>query len=157
MQKLILALGVILLIVALGIVLLEQANLSAATQIQLSKTTTPASSYDPAQYGLPKTIAGYNVLAVLTPDNTACMVPESKRLVLQAAEPTVEGYLAASSGDILKELEKYGFNDKTKIEVMIVGPGTTLEEFLSENQKWNRQAQTYGCVRTGGPLVVPTP
>jgi hypothetical protein len=47
-------------------------------------------SYAPIRFGIPETIGGYRVLAVLTGDNFTCMKAEEKRLVLQSQQPTIE-------------------------------------------------------------------
>jgi hypothetical protein len=138
----------IFLLIALFVsVLTTVSNVEASYAIP-----TSLSPYDPAQDGLPATIAGYKVLAVSTPSNTACMLPGAKRVILQAPQQSVEGYLKDSRPDaITKDIEQYEIDRTTKWEVMIVGPGTTLEEFLGENSKWNRQGQNYGCTKSLPP------
>lgn len=115
--------------------------------INASAPSQASSPYDPAQYGLPESLGGYKVLAVLTPDNTACMPAESKRAILQATQGSISDYLKESdAGEIQNELKKLKANDPTMWEVMIVGPNTNLDDFISENQKWNDQVKQFGCV-----------
>lgn len=110
------------------------------------------SSYDPAQYGLPPSIGAYKLLAVLTPDNTACMPIQSKRVIAQATQGNVSDYLKeTNAGEIQDEIKRLKSNDPTRWEVMIVGPDANLGDLLSENQKWNDQAKQSGCV-TSGPV-----
>ena len=119
--------------------------------------TTP-STYDPSYYDLPPTIAGYKTFAVLTSDNTACMMPGEKRLVLQASQATVQGFL--SEGDytaIQHDLQQRGFSDFAQSNMEIVGPGTTLDQFLSENEKWNKASKEYGCVTSAPAPTFPNP
>jgi hypothetical protein len=159
MRRQTLILGTAALIAAIvGLLLFQQLDwASASGSAKLSPTA--ASSYDPARYGLPGTIAGYKVFAVLTSDNTACMMPGEKRLILQATQQSVEDFLKTSNGpDINTELVQKGFPAFARWGVQVVGPGTKLDEFLSENQKWNALMQKHGCVTTGPiPTMAPTP
>jgi hypothetical protein len=160
MRNVVVIIATALLVSALVMILFGRATLSSDTQA-LTQTMLPTiSPYDPAQYGIPITIAGYKVLAVLTPGNTACMLPGHKRLILQAGEQDVENFLKNSHpNDINTALVQYGLTDTASWEVQVVGPGTTLDGFLSENQKWNAQATSDGCVKLGpmGPTRTPTP
>src|SRR5689334_20636704 len=49
----------------------------------LTSTLAAFATYDPATYGIPYQIAGYQVLAVKSAQNTACMEPNTLSLVLQ--------------------------------------------------------------------------
>jgi hypothetical protein len=148
-------LGTATLIAAVvGLMLLRHLDwASANSNVKLSQTA--AGAYDPARYGLPSTIGGYQVLAVLTSDNNACMLPGEKVLVLEATQQSVEEYLRTSNiPDIKTELRQKGFPDFAQSGPQIVGPGTKLDEFLSEVKKSNAFAQQYGCV-TSGPAPTP--
>ena len=140
------------LLIAVGIALFSQG--SAIHFLHLSApvdrpTSTPINPYAPAYYGIPNTIAGYNVLAVLTSDNLACMLPGEKRLVLQANESTLEEYLAKSQPlSIQEELKRLGLTEMTA-GVEIAGPGSTLEQLVEEVNKWNQEATIRGCVQLG--------
>ncbi len=130
---------------------------STTIDTRATPTPTPPSPYDPARYGLPPTIAGYKTFAVLTTDNTACMMPGEKRLILQATQANVQDFLSASSkAAIQQDLQQRGFADFAQSNVQIVGPGTTLDQFLSENEKWNEDRKMHGCV-TSVPAVPITP
>ncbi len=105
--------------------------------------------YELAQQGLPSTIAGYKVLTVLTPDNTACMPLGEKRLVLQATQQSVQDFLRAINYATIKaDLELKGMAEYTKWSAAIVGPGTGLQDLLSENEKWNQERQKSGCTKS---------
>jgi hypothetical protein len=104
--------------------------------------------YEQAKQGLPDTIAGLRVLAVLTPGNTACLPPGEKRLVLQAAQPDIESYLGTSNyAAITADLNQKSIDEYVQWNVEIVGPGTTLDQFLGENERWNGQRQKSGCAQ----------
>ena len=158
----------ILLAIIVGLLLSRQLDLASASSGQASPTAatasekpsrTPASVYDPAYYGLPDTIAGYKVLAVLTSDNTACMPPGAKRLILQTTQPTVEEFLKTSDAAGIKaELEQKGFPEFAKWGVEIGGPDATFDKVVSENEDWNAFSRKYGCVTSGPPATsAPTP
>jgi hypothetical protein len=94
-----------------------------------------------AKYSLPAMVGGYEVLTILTSDNTACMMTGEKRLVLRATQPDVEDFLKDSRPEAIKlELEQHGLTAVARWGIEIVGPAVTLDEFLSNNQKWNNQS-----------------
>ena len=155
---------VLVLFLVLGIILVGLAPMIGALLLAGSSSPTspndlnlPA-TYDPAHYGLPPTIAGYKVLAVLTSDNTACMPPGTKRLVLQSSQPNVESYLAQSDpAAIERELERLGFADFYGGGIEIDGPASITQAFLSELKKWNDFSQKYGCVTSLPAATVLSP
>ena len=129
--------------------LLVLLSLGAPSAQAYSTTLPPAAPYLPAQYGLPDTIAGYKVLAVLTSDNTACMPPGAKRLILQTTQPTVEEFLETSDAAGIKaELEQKGFPEFAKWGVEIGGPDATFDKVVSENEDWNAFSRKYGCAQS---------
>ena len=154
--------GILFLIVIVDIIVFAQ--VSSTDSLFASDTPTPDaySSYAPVAYGLPDTIGGYKILAVRTLDNTACMLAGSYRLVLQAAEPTVEDFLGSTIGvdGIQQTLAQMDVPQPTRWELSFVGPGVTIELILSESEKWNAQFGDGNCVRLGGPAIIagtPTP
>ena len=119
--------------------------------LSLRGTMTPsvANPYDPAVHGVPETLAGYRVLAVLTPDNTACMPLGVGRLVLQADQDSLEEHLKVGQLiDIGKALEQHDLRPDQWV-IQVVGPGVTLEELIAENESWNEEAVRLGCVQIG--------
>lgn len=151
---------ILILIITLGISMLGLAFFSrdsSYTDLLNQNHSTLPSTYDPAHYGLPPTIVGYKTFAVLTSDNTACMMPGEKRLVLQTTQVNVQSFLSTSDyAAIKKDLQQRGFADFAQDNIQIVGPGTTLDQFLSENEKWNEDSKKYGCV-TSAPAAPLTP
>ncbi len=153
MRKVLLTLSIVC--VAFAVMFIGQSFSSSASQILGDKRASVPATYNPAQYGLPERIGGYKVLAVLTSDNTACMMPGEKRLILQADHSNVDDYLKNSDPEaVKKELEQRGLAEMAKWGFQIVGPGANLETILSEHQKWNEQAQKSGCVRFGPPPII---
>jgi hypothetical protein len=147
MRKSTVILGVVLGTFVISLILLGQVGLSARFGSLNQTGATPFNLYDPAYYGLPPTLAGYKVFAVLTPDNTACMLPGEKRLVLQATQPNVEEFLRTNNNAMItKELEEKGLSEYDKWGIQIVGPGVVLEEFLAENTKSTEFRRKFGCV-----------
>lgn len=111
--------------------------------------------FDPARFGLPARIDNYNVLAVLTPDNTACMLPGTKRVVLQTVPTNIFAIgKTEPAGSIEKELEQYGI-DSDGLQVQVVGPTVSARAFLEENRRWNEKARTSGCLRTRSADTIP--
>ena len=112
--------------------------------------------FDPKTYGLPDRIAGYNVLGVLTSENTACRPPGRKTLVLQTTDPTLEDYLKNSRpADVMQALAGLGLNT-IEWDFSVGGPSSTREQMIADVQAQNKEMEKYGCVSTGGP-VIPAP
>jgi hypothetical protein len=157
MYKLLLTSVAIMAAVAFAIVSFAQGTSSSGTRIHPDERASVPATFDPAQYGLPDTIGGYKVLAVLTSDNTACMMPGERRLILQATQPTVQDYLKDTHYDaIKKDLQERGLAEMAKWGEEIVGPGVNLKQVMSEQQRWNEHVQEYGCMRTQ-PILIATP
>ncbi len=139
MFKFKLALPVVLFVVLLVAIPNVQASPSVPTWM---------AQYEPMRQGLPPAIGGYKVFAVLTPDNTACMLTGEKRLVLQVTQPNVEEFLRTNNyASVRSDLEQKGLGEYAKWGIQFAGPGTVLEEFLTENQKWTELRRKFGCVK----------
>ncbi|MBC8098816.1 MAG: hypothetical protein H7Y11_05195 [Armatimonadetes bacterium] len=111
--------------------------------------------YLPAYYGLPDTIAGYKVLAVMTSENTECIgIPGQQRLVIQVTEPDLDHYLSGDTYDVLQKAVAALGNSSTTI--MITGPGADFETLVSENERWNQVRKQNGCFKLGGPIIIGT-
>ena len=163
LKKLTQALAGIVLLIGLVVVLIELFSSAKGPQAASStidphatSTPTPVSPYSPSNYGLPNTIAGYKVLAVLTDNTLACMMPGKKRLILQANQASIEDYLKASDPMALDTaLHQVGLTTD-EVEIEVVGPTTTLDGILLEIQKWNEDRKKHGCV-TSAPAIPLTP
>lgn len=107
------------------------------------------------QYGISGTIAGYKTLTVFTSNDTLCMRPGSKRLVLQTSEDGIESYLLKSRAqEVLIALKQElsvttspaeAARDMPSWQIELVGPKTTLEEVISEHEQWNQDTALTGC------------
>jgi hypothetical protein len=137
------------LVVIIIISLVAFAQFPGRTLAPLGDVPAPGDEqFDPARFGLPARIDNYNVLAVLTPDNTACMLPGTKRVVLQTVQTSIFTIpKTGQAGSIEKELEQYGI-DSEGLQVQVVGPTVSARAFLEENHRWNEKARTSGCMRT---------
>ncbi len=137
------------LVVIIVISLVAFAQFPARTLSPLGDV--PASDdepFDPARFGLPTRIDSYIVLAVLTPENTACMLPGTKRIVLQIVQTNIFAIpKTGQATSIEKQLEQYGI-DSEGLQVQVVGPTVSAQAFLEENRQWNEKARTGGCMRT---------
>ncbi len=137
------------LVVIILICLVAFAQLPPRTLALASNASAPDDEqFDPTRFGLPARIESYNVLAVLTPDNTACMLPGTKRVILQTAPTNI--FTIPKAGQALsieKELEQYGIGSDG-LQVQMVGPTVSARAFLEENRRWNEKARTSGCIRT---------
>lgn len=126
-----------------------------------SLITTPEATrlYDPAQYGVPDTLGGYKVLAVLTSQDVACMPSGRKSIVLQASEPNVHEYLESPkpTTEIRAFLRQVPGEEETNWQVGVVGPSATLETILSTIESWNSVNSGRPCRRLGGVQSSPSP
>jgi hypothetical protein len=112
----------------------------------------PHNPYSPTQFGLPETVAGYQVLAVLTEDNFVCMAAGEKRLILQSPELTAQDSLRAFNVRAFKaEMEKLGLGEYTKWGWQIVGPGETRDKLIRQVTQSYQFFKTNGCLLLGGP------
>jgi len=110
--------------------------------------------FDPKTYGLPETIAGYNVLGVLTSQNTACRPPGLKTFELQTTEPTVQDYLKNfRQADVMKAMSDMGLNT-TEWNISVGGPGSTRAQLVAGIQAWNKDRERYGCVQSVPPPTI---
>jgi hypothetical protein len=128
---------------------------SSTIDLHATLTPTPINPYAPSKYGLPDTIAGYKVFAVLPVDTVACSRPGMKTLILQASQTSVEDFLKASDPKALDTALRQAGLTASEVEIQFVGPGATLDVMISEIQKWNADRKAHGCV-TSVPAVVPT-
>jgi hypothetical protein len=123
-------------------------------------TTVPTGSFEPAAYGVPDTIAGYKVLAVINSNNTACVSPDDKRLVMLTDAPSEAALLSNHQTDlVMSEAVRLGLADYAKT-IVWVGPGTTAEQVVAQARISNQNALENGCVHIGpiplGTEITPT-
>jgi hypothetical protein len=140
-----------------------QPRSSAATPYFPTKVAVvDASMISPARFGLPDYIAGHKIIAVFTVETEACLNPQEKRVVLQVAESTSDGFLASNtaktlSGDFEQTLSDLGISDTKNWTLEVAaGPGTSVESMLEEVNSWNASMRG-GCLQLGGPIVTATP
>ncbi len=129
-------------------------KLPAPTLAGVSNSPAPVDEpSSPARLGLPAKIQSYNVLAVLTADNIACMSPGTTRVVLQTTQRNI---LVVPKPDqvvsIEKELAQYGIS-RDGLQVQIVGPAVSVQTLLAENREWNEKVKASGCLHTASPDI----
>lgn len=112
-------------------------------------SASPSNPYDPSLHGIPATLAGYKVLAVFTPETTACMPEGFKRLVLQTQQPSMNNYLNESQPETIEDaLKENGISDITQWDIQIVGPGFSLNQIIAANESWNEAFTNGECIRS---------
>jgi hypothetical protein len=99
--------------------------------------------YAPSRFGIPDTIGGYTVLAVLTEDNFVCMSNAEKRLILQSPEPNIN--------DALRSFPKE-HSELSHWQRSIVGPGQTREQLVHQLQRTSDIFASRGCSSLAIPL-----
>lgn len=136
------------LIIAVAILLLIGGFRSYAAQ------DTVGSLYDPANYGLPDRVAGYNLLAVITADNSPCLASKSGiRYILQTSYSTVEQFLAQSNTEVLdSELAKVTNLPIADLDYQIVGPGISLSEVMATNELVKITLNSKSCAKAVTPV-----
>ena len=145
-------------ITALWVVYANGIDVTLPSATSTSLTPEPTRLYDPAQYGVPNVLGGYKVLAVLNPDDVACMGSRSKRIVLQTTEPNVHEYLESPKPirEIVEYLKQIPGEEETNWQVEVVGPRTTTERIAANLVDWNSAFSERPCFNTGGPVHIPT-
>ena len=142
--------GILIIIIAFAI----SSTIRANSLILLTPVPTPdpAAPYDPALYGIPDTIAGYEVLAVMTSDNTTCMRSGIKQLILRAVARDFETFQNNINADaVIRELEMLGKAQEYG-GISYVGPGTSKEQIIALNENQNEQNRKVGCPNFGGSI-----
>lgn len=158
----VLIIGIIttIILVAFSTYFISMVNASPITNNTPTTTVTPKATplYDPAQYGVPDTLGGYKVLAVLNPDDVACIGSRSKRIVLQTTEPNVHEYLDSPKPirEIIDYLRQIPGEEVTNWQVEVVGPRTTTERIAANLVDWNSAFSDRPCFNTGGPVHIAT-
>ena len=148
-------------LVAISVLAIKQPSASASYRNRIVPTsnptvTIPTGPFDPASYGVPDSIAGYKVLAVISANNTACVGPDDKRLVLLTDEPTVMDTVNKSQIDAVNvEAARLGLTDYTKGGIQWAGPGTTTQQVVAGLQEWNKAIAAAGSCLQTGPIPVP--
>jgi hypothetical protein len=153
----------ILLPLTIGIIfilLLALLPLVIAPPLSLMTSTLSAfAPYDPASYGIPYQIAGFNILAVRTSENAACIPSGMMTITLQSSQPDVQSFLA-NSGDpkaVSETLRQIPSLNGIKFTLEFIGPAPwNPERFLSSVAEWNNHMKN-GCVKLGGPAIIITP
>ncbi len=150
--------GLVLALLVIGAVSIAVLPiLHLGPRLDLTKTPQTANSYDPAQHGLPGTLAGYKVLAVLTPDNTICLGSNRKRLILQTTQPNVTSFLNQSDANTIHTaLEQLGLTQSTNWDWEIVSSDITTHTIADQIEKWNQDMKQLGFCLTTSPLMYAT-
>ena len=136
-------------------------NSAPPPEIQVP-TVRPTSDnpYDPAQYGVPDTLGGYKVLAIMTVRDVPCISSLQKNILLQATENTAQDYLKDPRPlpDIPRYLNSLPGEANTIWQMGIVGPGLTLEKLKTNTAKMQASMAGKPCPPpTGGPIKIATP
>lgn len=113
-------------------------------------------SFAPASHGVLDTVAGHKVLAVLTSENTACLGTNTKRLVLQATDPSVETFLSHSHPEAISQaLEQIGLTKSAVWDWEMVSSDVSSQEVLEHIQQWNQKFVNTDCLQ-GRPIQTGT-
>ncbi len=149
-----------ILALLVGVLAVLSRVIAGADQPQLPNTTSvatigvPTGLFDPASHGVPDTIAGYKVLAVITPENTACVGPNETRLVLQTNEPTEMDFLTRNDPSRVEdEITRLGLTEFARGGITWVGSEVSIEQFLTELKTWNQTVADLGYCVQYSPVI----
>lgn len=130
----------------------------AANLHTVARPLSAYAPYDPATYGIPYEIGGYNILAVKTSSNTACMRTGRMRITVQTSQPGLESLLTSKREVVrqtLRQLPSLADID-FDLEFISLEPWNP-EGFMASNADWN-EARKNGCFSSGPALIAsPTP
>ena len=119
---------------------------SRSFNVRKSATSLQEDRYAPSQFGIPETLGGYPVLAVLTEDNSACMKSGEKRLILQSPELWTEaGPSVFPKETIEQEMQAFARTKSKRPGLSITGPGVTREQLVSQLEQSYRFHKTHDC------------
>ena len=110
--------------------------------VAIGQTAAPPQrhGYDPTQFGIPRSLGGYPVLAVLDDRNSPCMRPGQRRLVIQSSQLTAEsGPRDFPKQRIQQELQALNLGEYTKAEFTVIGPGESRERLLMRLEKYRSE------------------
>lgn len=112
-------------------------------------TSTTDDSYNPAYWGLPAQIGGYEIMVVVSSENQACSPPNQLQLVLHAIPNQPQ---TLTSADI-QQLETVAHRS---ISLMFSSGVVSIEQVQTQMASWNA-GMVGGCINLGGPIPSPTP
>jgi len=153
MRKVLLASSVLALalIIPFGVMSLSPSKLSV---FLVGATPTP-DLFDPAYYGVPDTIAGHEVLAVISAENTRCVPPNLLKLIVRVEAPDYMSYLRSDEARDLRAAMKEFEHPGKELTLEVIGPTVSLDNMQAETEGWN-QAMSDGCHNFwGGSLPMP--
>lgn len=149
MRKVILTLSA----VAIGLIALLAGLAGTGAHLPQIMTSPTSWLFDPARYGVPDTIAGHKVLAVLSADNTMCTPPHDLTLIVRVGSPDPQSYQGSSeSQDLNAAMAEFSHPGWTWV-LDTIGPDVRLDSFLSEIERWNQQMKISGCIQYARPKV----
>lgn len=112
---------------------------------------TLRSAYDPAQFGIPDTLAGYRVVGVFTEENSVCMQPGEKDLLLETQISELSDHLDQIGIPAVNQaLVAIGINPADGWQFTFSGPGVNQKAVFSQQNELNAQLRENGC---GLPLL----
>ncbi|MCC6192564.1 MAG: hypothetical protein IT318_26360 [Anaerolineales bacterium] len=84
------------------------------------------------------------MLAVITPENTACVGPNETRLVLQTNEPTEMDFLTRNDPSAaIETIAHLGL--AARVDILWASPATVQNQLVAEIQRWNEATAAHGC------------
>lgn len=113
--------------------------------------------YSPARYGIPNTLGGFEVLAVVTHEHNPCSIEDFMAVYLQGVDATFEQYQQGNTpASVGKALEELGLiNPSAVISIgSIVEDREAFFRLLEESNLQRQSAVLSGhCVPLGRPAV----
>jgi len=101
--------------------------------------------FDPAQYGIPETLANYDVLAVENSENMLCWQENQIHITIRSDISAITSYISSSNSNaVRRELEALGIPDIVW-GISVVGPGISREQVIGTKQRQNEMYQLRGC------------
>ena len=117
--------------------------------------------YSPARYGIPATLAGFEVLAVVTHEQNPCSPEDFLQVYLQGVESSLEEYRQGSTpanvGKAFDELRLIYPSAVISIGHRVEDLDAYFRELDTSIRQRQQAAATYGCQPLGGPIVEVTP
>ena len=100
--------------------------------------------FDPVNFGVPATIAGYEVVAVQTSANTRCFQDDFMGIVLGSTLDDVEVFTWNNRSIIEEALHELDVSYR-QVRFMAVSPSTVKNDYVYITRRSNARFDKYGC------------
>lgn len=115
-------------------------------------TPTP-DLFSPAYYGVPDTIAGHKVLAVISAQNSRCVPSNTLTLIVRVGAADPQSYLSSDEARDLNAAMKEFDHPGMFWSLNVIGPEVSLDNMQAEIEQRNELLKKIGCLNQDDDYV----